>query len=80
MMKMSEPKEIKELLHVADYSKAMDLRGEPTEICACGCEVFIILGGFLDGEISFYFTDAECASCGSMVTLPAPTRGEDNDE
>jgi hypothetical protein len=46
---MSEPKEIRELLHVADYSKAMDLRGEPTEICACGCEVFIILGGFLDG-------------------------------
>jgi hypothetical protein len=66
------------LLHIADYSRAMDLRGEPTEICACGCEVFIILGGFLDGEISFYFTDAECASCGSMVTLPAPTRGEDN--
>jgi hypothetical protein len=32
-MKMSEPKEIRELLHIADYSKAMDLRGEPTEIC-----------------------------------------------
>ena len=76
-MKMSQSRDIRELLHLADYSKSMDLRGEPTEICVCGCEIFVTLGGFVDGEIAFYFTDAECASCGSMVTLPAPT-GEEN--
>jgi hypothetical protein len=36
-----------------------------------------MLGGFVDGEIAFYFTDAECAGCGSMVTLPTPTGEED---
>jgi hypothetical protein len=36
-----------------------------------------MLGGFVDGEIAFYFLDAECASCGSMVTLPAPIGEED---
>lgn len=73
---MSQPKHIRELFHNKDYSKAMDLRGEPTEVCVCGCDVFIMLGGFMDAEIAFYFTDAECASCGSMVTLPTPS-GED---
>ncbi len=65
-------KDIRDLLHLVDYSKAMDLRGTPVEVCVCGCEVFVMLGGFADGEIAFYFTDAECASCGSMVTLPTP--------
>jgi len=54
----------------------MDLRGEPTEVCACGCDVFLMLGGFVDSELAFYFTDGECASCGSMLTLPTPS-GED---
>jgi rRNA maturation protein Nop10 len=31
-----------------------------------------MLGGFVDGEVAFYFLDGECASCGSMVTLPTP--------
>ena len=76
-MKMSQSRDIRELLHLVDYSKSMDLRGEPTEVCVCGCEIFVMLGGFVDGEIAFYFLDAECASCGSMVTLPAPTGGGD---
>lgn len=75
-MKMSQPKHIRDLLHIKDYSKAMDLRGKPTEVCPCGCDVFIMLGGFIDSELAFYFTDGECASCGSMVTLPTPS-GED---
>lgn len=73
---MSEPRDIRELFHLADYSRSMDLRGEPTEVCVCGCDIFVMLGGFVDGEMAFYFVDAECASCGSMVTLPTPT-GED---
>jgi len=74
---MSQSKDIRDLLHVVDYSKSMDLRGTPVEICVCGCDVFVMLGGFIDGEIAFYFTDGECASCGSMVTLPTKS-GEDN--
>lgn len=56
----------------------MDLRGNPIgDICVCGCDVFVLLGGFVEGEIAFYFTDGECAGCGSMVTLPTPIDGDD---
>ena len=70
---MSQSKDIRELLHKIDYSNAMDLRDTPIgDIWVCGCEVFVMLGGFVDGEVAFYFLDGECASCGSMVTLPVP--------
>jgi len=74
LKKMSEEsKDIRELFSRIDYSKAMDLRETPIgDICVCGCEVFVMLGGFVDGEVAFYFLDGECASCGSMVTLPTP--------
>ena len=75
---MTESKDIRELLRRVDYSKAMDLRDTPIgDICVCGCEVFVMLGGFMDGEVSFYFLDGECASCGSMVTLPTPKEEDD---
>ena len=77
---MTESKDIRELLRRVDYSKAMDLRDTPIgDICVCGCEVFVMLGGFLNGEVAFYFLDGECASCGSMVTLPIPKEDEDAD-
>ena len=77
---MTESKDIRELLRRVDYSKAMDLRDTPIgDICVCGCEVFAMLGGFLNGEVAFYFLDGECASCGSMVTLPIPKEEEDAD-
>ena len=70
---MSKSKDIRELLRRVDYSKAMDLRDTPIgDVCVCGCEVFVMMGGFIAGEVAFYFLDAECASCGSMVTLPTP--------
>jgi hypothetical protein len=52
----------------------MDLRGTDIGLaCVCGCEIFIALIAFDENkEISFYFLDGECASCGSMVTLPYP--------
>lgn len=72
-MMTNKSKDIRDLLHKIDYSKAMDLRGNPIgDICVCGCEFFVMLGGFVDGEMSFYFLDGECAGCGSMVTLPTP--------
>lgn len=70
---VTQSKEIRELFRRVDYSKAMDLRDTTTgDLCVCGCEVFVMLGGFIEGELSFYFLDGECASCGSMVTLPTP--------
>ena len=74
---MTESRDIRDLLHKIDYSRAMDLRGTPLEVCPCGCDIFVMLGGFIDGELGFYFTDGECAGCGSMVTLPTPVDGEE---
>ena len=55
----------------------MDLRGESIgDVCLCGSEIFIALVAFENKEISFYFLDGECASCGSMVTLPYPENTE----
>ena len=72
-MTSDEPKDIRDLIHHGDYSSAMDLRGEPIgDICLCGSELFVALVAFDKGELSFYFLDGECASCGSMVTLPYP--------
>lgn len=73
----NQSRDIRDLLHKIDYSKAMDLRGNPIgDVCVCGCDIFVMLGGFVDSEIGFYFTDGECAGCGSMVTLPTPVDGE----
>ena len=39
-----EPKDIRELLNKKDYSKSMDLRGNPIgDICVCGSELFLAL-------------------------------------
>jgi hypothetical protein len=72
-MTEEEPKDIRELLNKKDYSKAMDLRGNPIgDICLCGSELFIAIVAFEEGEICFYFLDGECADCGSLVTLSTP--------
>lgn len=54
------------------YSNAMDLRGAPTHVCACGCKVFNLKVIFEEGEIATYFLDMECAHCGSLATAPTP--------
>ena len=69
-MTNSEPKPISELR--PDYTKAMDLRGEPTHVCVCGCEVWLVKAVFHDYEMSYYYRDMECAHCGSMATAPTP--------
>jgi len=70
-------KAIRELLHPTDYSRAMDLRGEPIgDVCVCGGDVFHALVAFDEGELCFYFLDGECTNCGSMVTLPYPKNEE----
>ena len=74
-------RDIRDLLHPDDYTSAMDLRGNPIgDSCVCGCEVFIMLGSFTKGELTFYFLDAECAGCGSLVTLSTPLDYEENSD
>lgn len=64
------PKPISELRPT--YENAMDLRGEPLHVCVCGCFVWNVKCSFEDYEMVSYFSDMECASCGSLATAPAP--------
>jgi hypothetical protein len=53
-------------------TRSLDLRGTPTHACLCGSLLFSVKCMFEDGEISLWFTDAECALCGALVTVPTP--------
>ena len=48
----------------------IDLRGTPIDVCICGSLIFKVTCMFEEKEISLYFTDAECALCGALVTVP----------
>ncbi len=50
----------------------MDLRGTPTHLCPCGCNIWNVKVVFEDFEIATYFLDMECISCGSVATAPTP--------
>jgi len=62
-----------------NYDHAMDLRGTPTHICPCGCNIFNVKVIFDNYEIATYFLDMECANCGSLVTAPTPVDREETD-
>jgi len=55
-----------------DYRNSMDLRGNPTHECICGCNIFNVKAIFDNFEIATYFLDMECAQCGSVATAPTP--------
>lgn len=55
-----------------NYDSAMDLRGAPTHVCPCGCNIFNLKVIFFENEIATYFLDMECANCGSLATAPTP--------
>jgi hypothetical protein len=55
-----------------NYDNAMDLRGAPTHVCPCGCNIFNVKVIFYENEIATYFFDMECANCGSLATAPTP--------
>lgn len=59
-------------LRPSDYSNAMDLRGTPTHVCPCGCNIWNVKVVFEDFQIATYFLDMECAQCGSLATAPTP--------
>ena len=56
-----------------DYTRAMDLRGQPTMTCVCGCYVWNLKVSWdEEGSIVTYFSDMECIECGSIATAPMP--------
>jgi len=57
-------------------ASGIDLRGTPIEVCVCGSLIFKVLCMFEDKTVSLYFTDAECAMCGALVTVPTPVDAE----
>lgn len=77
-MQEADEKARKLFFRPADYSNAMDLRGTPTHVCACGCEVWNLKVSFEDFQIANYFLDMECANCGSIATAPTPIDKEAN--
>mgnify|MGYP006278699369 CR=1 FL=1 len=70
-----KPKHITELK--PDYKSAMDIRGRATTVCPCGSEIWNLKTVFdrEDGSIELYFTDMECAQCGTLATAPTPPNG-----
>lgn len=53
-----------------------NIRGLPTHACICGNKIFKILAVFDEGSPAFWFTDGECADCGTLLTVPTPVDGE----
>ena len=49
-----------------------NLRGAPTHLCPCGCNIWNLKVVFDEYEIATYFLDMECISCGSLATAPTP--------
>lgn len=74
-MAKEEPIHITELK--PDYESAMDIRGTSTTVCPCGSEIWNLKTIFdkEDGTIELYFTDMECAQCGTLATAPVPENG-----
>ncbi len=57
-----------------DYSQSMDIRGEPTTVCPCGSELWLVKVMFdEEGDIGMWFTETmECVVCGTLATAPCP--------
>lgn len=63
------PKSIRELK--PDYSGSMDYENEVLHECpVCESNIWNIKACFDDYEIAQYFTDMECASCGTFAKAP----------
>lgn len=74
--KMEDPQETYD---PPSYENAVDLRGTPTHICICGCDIWNLKASFSDYQISTYFLDMECANCGSLATAPTPVDREESE-
>lgn len=69
-----EEEKMGDIIHLRpqNYDHAMDVRGTPTHVCPCGCNIWNVKVIFDDFEIATYFLDMECANCGSLATAPTP--------
>jgi len=57
----------------------VNLRGIPSSVCLnFGHLVFQVGCMFEDNDISLWFTDAKCADCGALVTVPTPVDNNEN--
>ena len=72
VMTKEDAMEMAEEIAEMEKMPSIDLRGTPTHICVCGCEVFNLRVTFKDFEIATYMLDMECANCGSWATAPTP--------
>lgn len=75
---IEEEEEVEDIVNLRpeNYDHAMDLRGAPTHVCPCGCNIWNVKVIFDDYEIGTYFLDMECANCGSLATAPTPVDRE----
>lgn len=56
-----------------DYNESTDIRFlGPAHECVCGSNLWNVKVMFEDFEISAYFTDMECAFCGTLAKAPTP--------
>ena len=56
-----------------------DLRAMgPLHVCSCGSQVFNAMVSFEDYELSWYFLNGSCVSCGNLVQLPCPVDNPNN--
>lgn len=56
-----------------DYTGSLDYQDQVLHQCpVCGSNVWLIKAMFEDYEISMYFLDMECASCGTFAKAPTP--------
>jgi len=77
-IEIEEDEDMEDIINLRpeNYDHAMDLRGAPTHVCPCGCNIFNVKVIFDDYEIGTYFLDMECAQCGSLATAPTPVDRE----
>jgi hypothetical protein len=67
-----EPRPITELFTIEDGGQDLRWVGPVHECPLCEFDLFHVLAKFNEGEVSFYFLDALCAKCGSIVKMPTP--------
>ena len=74
---MNDPKSILEIK--TDYKNAFDLSDTIMHTCVCGSNMWRVIVMFEDYEISSYFLDMECFSCGTRAKAPTPIDKEGYD-
>lgn len=66
--------------HKPSLDHAMDLSDTIMHTCVCGSDMWKVIVTFEDYEISTYFLDMECFSCGTRAKAPTPIDREDYNE